>query len=63
MELYCFEKYRGYTIVVEPLECGDYEGIAFIHSHCNPVFTVKSDNGENAVEYLMDQIDWLLEND
>lgn len=61
MDLYSFDVYRQYSIVVEPLEDGGYEGIAYIHDHRNPVFAIKGDNGEVVRESLIDHVDLLLE--
>ncbi len=56
-ELYAFEKYCGYTIVVEPTEDCIYEGIAYIHSYHNPEMVVRHKSGQKCIDMLVDLID------
>ena len=62
-ELYSFDIYRNYTVVVEPLDCGGYEGVAYVHSYQNPVVIIKGDNGDYVREQLINHIDSILEGD
>lgn len=59
-ELYSFDNYRNYTVVVELLDCG-YEGVAYVHSYQNPVVIIKGDNGDYVREQLINHIDSVLE--
>lgn len=58
-ELYCFETYKNYTIVVEYLEQSSkpYEGIAYIHSHNNPEYVICGNDGESVFNDLKRKID------
>ena len=48
-ELYCFEKYRCFTIIGEPLFCGTIEFTIFKHDHRNPHWVEEFKDGEAAV--------------
>lgn len=58
-ELYCFETYKGYTIVIEYKEYHElqYEGIAFIHSQYNPEYVGYDKDGEALFNDLKRKID------
>ena len=58
-ELYCFETYKGYTIVIEYAEWHEkkYEGIAYIHSQHNPEYIGYSNDGEALFNELKHKID------
>ncbi len=61
-ELYCFELYKGYTIVVE-YDDPMYEGIVFKHSPQNPESYCYGDTGEEALHKLMAWIDAMGDDD
>lgn len=58
-ELYCFELYKNYTIVVEYKEYHEkqYEGIAYKHSHHNPEYIGYDKDGEALLNYLKKRVD------
>ena len=56
-EIYSFDKYKGYSVIVEQLENGEYEGVAFIHAHQNPPFYTSRENGESARMAVIEWID------
>ena len=57
-ELYCFELYMDYTIVVEYIEELDlYEGVAYIHSYHNPEYLQRGRFGEDVFNELKHRID------
>lgn len=61
-ELYCFEVYKDYTIVVEYLEWqpNQYEGVEYIHSYHNPEYVQYGQNGEDVFIALKRRIDGSL---
>ncbi len=58
-ELYCFELYKDYTIVIEYLEWHhkQYEGVAYIHSYHNPEYVQYGNDGEEVFNQLKRRID------
>lgn len=66
-ELYCFERYKGFTIIVEPLDYDEdedtlYEGIAIIGTNPDhPLVIVKGYTGEEACHKVVTWIDNLDE--
>ena len=57
-ELYCFELYNDYTIVVEFIEeLNIFEGCAYIHSYHNPEYLQRGYSGEEVFNELKRRID------
>lgn len=56
-EVYNFGTHAGYTLVVERLSSGAYEGIAFKVHPANPEFVVDSPSGWSCLDGLLELID------
>ena len=59
--LYSFETYKGYSVVVEKLDTDEYEGVGYVHSYHNPEFVFKDDNPEWVRSNIMRLIDEKVE--
>ena len=55
-EVYCFEEYRGFTLVVEGKFEGKWEGIAYKWDHRNPPICVYGLHPEHVRLELMEWV-------
>ena len=60
-ELYSYDTYRGFTIVVERLDDGGYEGVYYKESYHNPIAIKFGYRGDAVRDWLVQDIEHYLE--